>query len=101
MATLVEKIEANAATRLVLSDGSVPAQELPRYMRFLKVESHRLKMLHRAGAGGREICRGRAALIDILLRCLWSRAKRALSAQAQKEFTPLCLVALGGYGRAE
>jgi [protein-PII] uridylyltransferase len=101
MATLVEKIEANAAERLALPEGTDAAQELPRYKRFLKVESHRLKLLHRSGAGGREICQGRAALIDILLRYLWNGAKSTLSAQAQKEFPPLGLVALGGYGRGE
>src|SRR5436190_6417833 len=101
MLTLVEKIEANAAKRLALDPGVPPAQELARYKNFLKVESHRLKILHRAGAGGREICRGRAALIDILLRYLWGAAKSALSAQSQKEFPALSLIALGGYGRGE
>src|SRR5438067_5623490 len=101
MPTLLEKIESDAAARLSLPPDRRPAQELARYKRFLKVESHRLKMLHRAGAGGREICRGRAALIDILLRYLWNAAKSTLSVQAQKEFPPLCLIALGGYGRGE
>jgi [protein-PII] uridylyltransferase len=58
-------------------------------------------LLHRAGAGGREICAGRAAMLDALLRHLWASAKSSLSAQAQKEFPPLALVAIGGYGRAE
>src|SRR5256885_2604334 len=101
MATLVEKIEENAAGRLVLPSGKAPVEELPRYKRFLTVEFHRLKLLHRAGAGGREICRGRGALIDILLRYLWDGAKSTLSGQAQKEFPSLALVALGGYGRGE
>src|SRR5436190_14173309 len=101
MLTLVEKIEANAAKRLALDPGVPPAQELGRYKNFLKVESHRLKILHRAGAAGREICRGRAALIDLLLRHLWDASRSGLSAQAQKEFPPLALVAVGGYGRAE
>ena len=79
----------------------MPAQELPRYKNFLKVESHRLKILHRAGGSGREICRGRAALMDILLRYLWDAAKSTLSPQAQKEFPPLALIAIGGFGRAE
>jgi len=101
MASLVEKIEANAEARLAIAAGTAPAEELPRYKRFLKVESHRLKILHRAGASGREICRGRAALMDILLRYLWNGAKRTLSPQAQKEFPSLALIALGGYGRGE
>ena len=60
MPTLLEKIEADAAGRLLLPPDRRPAQELARYKGFLKLESHRLKMLHRAGAGGREICQARA-----------------------------------------
>src|SRR3954471_6757567 len=101
MLTLVEKIEANAAKRLALEPGVPTAQELGRYKNFLKVESHRLKILHRAGAGGREICRGQAALMDILLRYLWEGSKGTLSPQALKEFPSLALIALGGFGRAE
>jgi [protein-PII] uridylyltransferase len=101
MQRLLEKIEASAAARLPLPPGTPPAQELARYKNFLKVEFHRLKLLHRAGAGGRHICRGRAAIIDTLLRYLWASSKACLSAQAQKEFPPLALIALGGFGRAE
>lgn len=101
MPGLLEKIETNAAERLSLPPGTLPAQELARYKRFLKVESHRLKMMHRARASGRQVCEGRAALIDVLLRYLWTAAKSNLSAQAQKEFPPLALVGLGGYGRGE
>src|SRR5215467_3036782 len=101
MQSLLEKIEANAATRLTLPAGKLPAQELARFKAFLKVETHRLKLLHRSGGGGREVCRARAAILDVLLRYLWNAAKGSLSAQAQKEFPPLALVAIGGYGRAE
>jgi [protein-PII] uridylyltransferase len=101
MQELLEKIKTNAAARLTLPPGRLPTQELARYKTFLKVETHRLKILHRAGGGGLEICRGRAAIIDILLRYLWNTAKSNLSEQAQKEFPQLTLVAIGGYGRAE
>ena len=47
--TLLEKIEANAKVRLILPPGAQPRQELGRYKNFLKVETHRLKILHRAG----------------------------------------------------
>src|SRR5256714_187014 len=40
-------------------------------------------------------------MIAVLLRHLWESARSSLSAQAQKEFPPLALVAVGGYGRAE
>ena len=101
MPTLLEKMEASAAARLVLPPGRKPAEELARYKNFLKVETHRLKMLHRAGESGREICHARAALMDILLRSLWDAALATLTPQARKEFPPLALVATGGYGRAE
>ena len=101
MPTLIEKIEANAANRLALPVGRLPTEELGRFKTFLKVETHRLKILHRAGAGGVEICQGRAAVLDILLRSMWNALKQSLSAQSQKEFPPIALVAIGGYGRAE
>jgi [protein-PII] uridylyltransferase len=101
MQELLDKIEANAAARLSLPPGRMPSQELARYKTFLKIETHRLKMLHRAGGGGLEVCHGRAAMIDVLLRYLWQTAKNTLSEQAQKEFPQVALVAIGGYGRAE
>jgi [protein-PII] uridylyltransferase len=101
MNELVKKIEADAATRLPLPPGRQATQELARYKGFLKLETHRLKMLHRAGGGGLEICHARAAILDVLLRYLWEAAKSGLSTQAQKEFPALAMVAIGGYGRAE
>jgi [protein-PII] uridylyltransferase len=101
MQTLLQKIEASAATRLVLPAGRQPSEELARYKAFLKVETHRLKMLHRAGAGGREVCAARAHILDVLLRHFWDTARQSLSPQAQKEFPKIALIALGGYGRGE
>ena len=101
MQELLKKIEASAATRLVLPPGRQPAQELPRYKAFLKVETHRLKLHHRAGTGGLDICHARAAILDALLRHLWEAAKASLSEQGRSEFPSLALVAIGGYGRAE
>jgi [protein-PII] uridylyltransferase len=101
MQELVKKIEADAASRLVLPPGRQATQELARYKAFLKLETHRLKMLHRAGGGGLQICHARAAILDVLLRYLWEAAKSGLSEQAQKEFPAVSLVAIGGYGRGE
>jgi [protein-PII] uridylyltransferase len=101
MQELLKKIEADAKARLTLPPGRQPTEELARYKAFLKVESHRLKIMHRGGAGGLEVCRGRAAILDVLIRYLWDSAVASLSAQAQKEFPQLAIVALGGYGRAE
>ena len=101
MQELLNKIAASAAERLKLPPGRSASQELGRYKAFLKVETHRLKLFHRAGGGGVEICHARAAILDAILRSLWDTAKSSLSAQAQEEFPPLALVAIGGYGRAE
>jgi [protein-PII] uridylyltransferase len=101
MEDLLKKIEDDAKERLPLPPTGGAAEQLARYKAFLKVETQRLKMEHRAGAGGREICEARAAMLDALLRHLWEVARTSLSAQAQKEFPPLALVAIGGYGRAE
>ena len=101
MQDVIKKIEASAAARLTLPPGRPAQQELARYKTFLKVETHRLKLFHRAGGGGRAVCQARAAILDVMLRHLWNTAKGSLSAQAQKEFPPLALVAIGGYGRAE
>src|SRR5277367_2374276 len=98
---IIRKIRAAAEVRLTLPPSSTAADKLAAYKTFLKVQTHRLKMEHRAGADGREICRARAAILDELLWHLWAEAKTSLSPQAQKEFPPLALVAIGGYGRAE
>src|ERR1039458_8899496 len=98
---LLNKIEAAAEARLSFSPNATAAEKLARYKTFLKVEAHRLKLLHRAGADGREICQARAAILDALLKHLWESAKESLSTQAQREFPSLALVAIGGFGRAE
>jgi [protein-PII] uridylyltransferase len=101
MQDLLNKIEADAAARLVFPPERTAVQELPRYKGFLKVETHRLKLLHRSGGGGREVCQARAAILDVMLRYLWDSAKSSMSELAQRHFPPLALVAIGGYGRAE
>jgi [protein-PII] uridylyltransferase len=98
---LIRKIEADAAMRLNLPPKNTVAENLAAYKTFLNVQTHRLKILHRGGASGLEICRGRAAVLDALLRHLWESARGTLSPQAQKEFPAMSLVAIGGYGRAE
>lgn len=101
MATLLEKIETNAAGRLILPEGRQPAEELARYKNFLKVEAHRLKILHRAGDGGRGICLARSLILDVSLRYILDAVKGNLPQAEQKKIPAFALVALGGYGRAE
>lgn len=98
--TLQAKIEADAE-RLRLPEGRTAEQELGRFKSFLRLETHRLKMLHRAGAGGLEICRARAEMLDVLLQRLWDAALRGQEGAPASGSAGVALVALGGYGRAE
>ena len=99
MKALLAKIEANAAKRLPLPPGRKPAEELARYKAFLKEESHRLKILHRGGAGGLEVARARAAVMDVLIRHIYDAVRAAYPAAARPP--RIALVAFGGYGRGE
>ncbi|MBI1177907.1 [protein-PII] uridylyltransferase [bacterium] len=101
MPTLLDKIELDAEKRLKLPAGRRPAEELSRYKRFLKLESHRLRMLHRSGVSGREVCKARAAVYDLLIRHI---LEGVLASQPELQTVPpapWALVATGGYGRAE
>lgn len=98
--TLAEKIEADAARRLPLPPGRPASKELARYKGFLKLEKNRLKMFHRAGAAGAEVCRGQATVFDVLLRYLLEAAI-PLAPPSKSASPPLALVAIGGYGRGE
>ena len=101
MQDLIEKIESDAEARLDVPPGRAADQELSRFRAFLKLETHRLKLAHRSGAGGLEICRARSAILDCIIRNLWETALNTLSSQARKEFPPIAVVAIGGYGRGE
>ncbi len=101
MPSLLERIEANAEARLLLPPGRKPTEELTRYRNFLKVESHRLRIVHRAGGSGREVCRARAAIMDLLLLYILQSTRQATPELAEKNLPPIALVAIGGYGRGE
>ena len=101
MPTLLDKIEANAAKRLALPPNRLPAQELARYKNFLKVETHRLKILHRGGVGGREVCLARAAVLDVLLGYILDAVKQNTALPPKTPPLSVALVAIGGYGRGE
>ena len=99
MSQHLEKILAHAERELS-SEGSRRLRErLDLYKKFLKIEEHRLRLKHYSGAGGLEIVRDRAALLDIVLRHLFEGAMEG-SAYAEKT-PPVALLAIGGYGRGE
>jgi [protein-PII] uridylyltransferase len=96
----LDKVLRHAQERLVLKSGARPAEILATYKKFLKVEEHRLRMLHRAGAGGREVAQGRAYVMDVVLRHVF-KAADANYRQAHSDVVPISLMAIGGYGRGE
>jgi [protein-PII] uridylyltransferase len=99
MSQHLEKILAHAERQLT-SEGSRRLRErLDLYKKFLKIEEHRLRLKHYSGAGGLEIVRDRAALLDIVLRHLFEGALEG-STFADKA-PPVALLAIGGYGRGE
>ena len=100
MPLLQEKVLAHAARELATGETD-PAKLLAHYQKFLKIENHRLRLQHKAGGGGREVCAGRAALIDLLLRNIFAVASAEAEAANGAATPPLSLVALGGYGRNE
>jgi [protein-PII] uridylyltransferase len=78
-----------------------PAESLPLYKKFLKIEEHRLRLRHRYGGGGREICRLRVELIDVLLQHIFDSAVTFANRDRGNSPAPLSVLALGGYGRRE
>ena len=95
-----EKVLAHAEQEL-FSKGNLRAEELLKlYQKFIKLENHRIRLRHRSGGGGREICAQRATVVDIVLRHLLDAARKLDGAPARSGLK-LALVAIGGYGRGE
>src|SRR5579859_6400291 len=97
----LDKVLRHAEERLILKSGARPAEILNIYKKFLKVEEHRLRMLHKAGAGGRETAQGRAQLMDVVLRHVFKAAHENYRQTHAEASVPISLLAIGGYGRGE
>ena len=93
------KVLAHAERELASARTMRPAESLPLYKKFLKIEEHRLRLRHQYGGGGREICALRVEMIDVLLRYIFDAA--ANIGKKDVAPTPLTVIALGGYGRRE
>jgi [protein-PII] uridylyltransferase len=83
-------------------DGDVPVPaRLAACKEFLKLEMASLRIRHDNGAPGLQIAHDRAEIIDELLRALFNYALESFARKTGKAPSPVCLVALGGYGRGE
>ena len=99
MPSLLEKAQAGAKKLLRLK-AKPDSVELAKYRNFLKVESHRLKIAHRAGGGGRDIAKARAAILDLAVQYLFDEILQARP-KPEGDKDRLSIVAYGGYGRGE
>lgn len=89
-----ERLELARAT-----PGAVSA--LDAYRAYLKAENALCREVHRAGGEGLAVARLRSLVIDILIENLHAAVTAAWVADHGKVETPMCVLALGGYGRGE
>ena len=94
------KVLAHAERQLASARTMPPAEALPFYKKFLKIEEHRLRLRHQYGGGGREICALRVDLIDVLMQHIFEAAVTYARDRGASP-APLAVFALGGYGRRE
>lgn len=99
MPRLTERICADAATWLELSPGTHPEDMLDRYRGFLCRTARLLRLHHRRGAGGREVCAAGALVHDLALASLMRTTERLPSSGTGP--LPVVLIAFGSYGREE
>ena len=95
----LEKVLAHAEHGLSAASAKRPADALPLYKKFVKIEEHRVRLRHQSGGGGREICALRVELLDVVLRHIFALVTSF--AAKQEAVSPLTVIALGGYGRGE
>src|ERR1700719_2053071 len=83
MSQHLEKILAHAERELVSEGKERLREKLNLYKKFLKLEEHRLRLKHYSGAGGLEVVRDRAILLDVVLRHLFEGALEVSPSGAQ------------------
>ena len=99
-----EKILDRAEERLRELPQASGEETLDLLRGFLRMESHRLRMLHRFGLGGLEVALGRAQVVDALITHLYRMALERYPARRPSnggERSQVAIAAVGGYGRGE
>lgn len=82
--------------------GEVPtAQRLAACKTFLQLEGAQIRAQHQAGESGLTVVKARAAMVDVMLVHLFDYAVASWNLKQGSLTAPVCLVALGGYGRGE
>lgn len=80
---------------------SSAAKRLAACKAYLQAEGERIKLKHREGEPGHKIARALSDRIDRLLQLLFTCGLEAWRTQHGEPPCPVCLLALGGYGRGE
>lgn len=99
-----EKILDRAEERLRELPQSSGEQTLHLLRGFLRMESHRLRMLHRYGLGGLDVALSRAQVVDAMITHLYRLALERYQAgrtSRGQEASRVAIGAVGGYGRGE
>ena len=97
----LEKVLRHAERELVHQSHLRPTDLLDIYRRFLKLEEHRLRLEHKHGEGGREVCQRRADVISVMLRHIWNGAWETHRKSHLEKAPRIALLAVGGFGRGE
>lgn len=97
----LEKVLRHAERNLVNEANLQPTDMLDLYRRFLKLEEHRLKLVHGSGEGGKSFAQKRADLMTVVLRHVWEGAWQSSLRSPTQKPPRISLVAVGGFGRGE
>ncbi|MGA2052460.1 MAG: [protein-PII] uridylyltransferase [Opitutales bacterium] len=76
-------------------------ERVPLFKEFIQRSDERFFKAHRAGASGLELVRERSLMMDVVIENLFLFATRRYEAEHGPLPVQTCVVALGGYGRAE
>jgi [protein-PII] uridylyltransferase len=92
---------SSVRTLPAFSSESPAAERLAACKAFVAAEGERIHQRHREGENGLKVAQARALMVDRLLQQLFTAALDSWRAQHGEPPTPVCLIALGGYGRSE
>ena len=98
-----EKILDRAEERLRELPQASAEETLNLLRGFLRMESHRLRMLHRYGLSGMEVAETRARVVDALITHVYQLAQERYAGKRlfQDLESSAAVVAVGGYGRGD
>lgn len=95
------RASASALPVPAFTSTSSPAERLAACKTYLATEAERIQQRHNAGASGLEVTEALAGRMDRLLQPLFAAAIDTWRKEYGEPPSPVCLIALGGYGRSE